>query len=278
MSSRSPGIVSASGGCGGCAAISGCGRPRRRRAGVAARADQAPLFDDLVQRQFRAERPDAVWLTDITEHPTGEGKLYCCAIKDVFSNRIVGYSIDDRMTAQLAVSALRSAVARRQPSGTVVVHSDRGSASSAHERSGRSWALRGSPGRWAGSPPRGTTRRWNRSSRCCRRTCWTSTAGRPARSSATRSSPGSNTPTTTGAANERSAGSPRSSSNSPSPTRRSRGMISQNHRQLNLQQTLPRQGMIPRRRARVWRITLSSRIPRGQRGISHLQHWTCLSP
>ena len=85
------------------------------------------VHDDLVKRQFRAECPDAVWLTDITEHPTGEGKLYLCAIKDVFSNRIVGYSIDDRMTAGLAVSALRSAVARRAPSGTVVVHSDRGS-------------------------------------------------------------------------------------------------------------------------------------------------------
>jgi transposase InsO family protein len=68
-----------------------------------------------------------VWLTDITEHPTVEGKLYCCAIKDVFSNRIVGYSIAERMTAQLAVSALRAAIARRQPVGTVVVHSDRGS-------------------------------------------------------------------------------------------------------------------------------------------------------
>lgn len=85
------------------------------------------VHDDLVQRDFTAERPDQVWLTDITEHPTSEGKLYCCAIKDVFSNRIVGYSIADRMTAQLATSALRSAIARRQPVGTVVVHSDRGS-------------------------------------------------------------------------------------------------------------------------------------------------------
>jgi transposase InsO family protein len=85
------------------------------------------VHDDLVQRNFTAERPDAVWLTDITEHPTLEGKLYCCAIKDVFSNRIVGYSISDRMTAQLAVTALRAAIARRQPAGTVVVHSDRGS-------------------------------------------------------------------------------------------------------------------------------------------------------
>ena len=62
-----------------------------------------------MQRQFRTDRRDAVWLTDITEHPTAEGKLYLCAIKDCFSNRIVGYSIGDRMTAQLACSALRSA-------------------------------------------------------------------------------------------------------------------------------------------------------------------------
>ena len=84
------------------------------------------VHDDLVQRVFSAPAPDVVWLTDITEHPTLEGKLYCCAIKDVFSNRIVGYSIGDRMTAKLAVVALRSAIARRQPQGTVVVHSDRG--------------------------------------------------------------------------------------------------------------------------------------------------------
>jgi transposase InsO family protein len=84
------------------------------------------VHDDLVQRVFSAPAPDMVWLTDITEHPTLEGKLYCCSIKDVFSNRIVGYSIGDRMTAQLAVSALRSAIARRQPHGTVIVHADRG--------------------------------------------------------------------------------------------------------------------------------------------------------
>jgi putative transposase len=84
------------------------------------------VHDDLVQRNFTASRPNALWLTDITEHPTDEGKLYCCAIKDVFSNRIVGYSVAERMTAQLATGALRAAIARRQPVGTVVVHSDRG--------------------------------------------------------------------------------------------------------------------------------------------------------
>jgi putative transposase len=84
------------------------------------------VHDDLVQRNFTASTLDAVWLTDITEHPTGEGKLYVCSIKDLCSNRIVGYAINDRMTAQLAISALRSAIARRQPDRTVIVHSDRG--------------------------------------------------------------------------------------------------------------------------------------------------------
>jgi transposase InsO family protein len=84
------------------------------------------VHDDLVRRDFTAPAPDVVWLTDITEHPTVEGKLYVCAIKDVFSNRIVGYALGDRMTAKLAVTALRSAIARRQPDGTVIVHSDRG--------------------------------------------------------------------------------------------------------------------------------------------------------
>jgi transposase InsO family protein len=85
------------------------------------------VHDDLVRRDFTAQRPNQVWVTDITEHPTSEGKLYCCAIKDLFSNRIVGYALDERMTAQLAIGALRAAVARRQPTGVVVVHSDRGS-------------------------------------------------------------------------------------------------------------------------------------------------------
>jgi transposase InsO family protein len=85
------------------------------------------VHDDLVNRDFTARAPNRVWLTDITEHRTSaDGKLYACCIKDVFSNRIVGYSIADRMTADLAADALRSAVARRQPTATVIIHSDRG--------------------------------------------------------------------------------------------------------------------------------------------------------
>lgn len=68
-----------------------------------------------------------LWLTDITEHRTGEGKLYLCAIKDVYSNRIVGYSIDSRMKPRLAVAALNNAAARRGDIAGCVIHSDRGS-------------------------------------------------------------------------------------------------------------------------------------------------------
>ncbi len=91
-----------------------------------------PAHDDLVHRDFTAlRRPNALWLSDITEHATSEGKLYLCAIKDVYSGRIVGYSISDRMKSSLAVDALSSAVARRRIDGThvagCVVHTDRGS-------------------------------------------------------------------------------------------------------------------------------------------------------
>jgi transposase InsO family protein len=85
-----------------------------------------PVHDDLVRRRFTAEAANTLWLTDITEHPTAEGKLYLCAIKDAYSGRIVGYSIDHRMKASLAVAALRNAIQLRSPAATVV-HSDRGS-------------------------------------------------------------------------------------------------------------------------------------------------------
>ena len=86
-----------------------------------------PAHDDLVRRQFEAEVPNQLWLADITEHPTAEGKLYLCAIKDACSNRIVGYSIDSRMKASLAVQAIENAVARREDVGGCIFHSDRGS-------------------------------------------------------------------------------------------------------------------------------------------------------
>jgi len=107
-----------------------------------------PVHDDLVLREFTAERPNLLWLTDITEHPTAEGKLYLCAVKDACSKRIVGYSIDSRMTSELAVNALRNALALRGAVGAVV-HSDSGSQFRSHAfvQALRQAQLRGSMGR-----------------------------------------------------------------------------------------------------------------------------------
>ena len=99
------------------------GRKKRNNPG-------APVCDDLIGRDFTAVGAHQKWLVDITEHRTGEGKLYLCAIKDVFSTRIVGYAIDSRMKSRLAVAALHDAVSRRGGPSEVagcIVHSDRGS-------------------------------------------------------------------------------------------------------------------------------------------------------
>jgi transposase InsO family protein len=80
-------------------------------------------------RDFTAQAPNQLWLADITEHCTREGKLYLCAIKDVYSNRMVGYSVDSRMKSRIAVTALVNAVARRSAEGLdgCVLHTDLGS-------------------------------------------------------------------------------------------------------------------------------------------------------
>jgi putative transposase len=113
-----------------------------------ARRPGPPVHDDLVARDFSAQAPNQLWLTDITEHPTEQGKLYLCAIKDACSNRIVGYSMGERMTSALAVDALHHAVALRRPTCTVV-HSDRGSQFRSHAfvHAQRVHQLRGSMGR-----------------------------------------------------------------------------------------------------------------------------------
>ena len=104
------------------------GKPQRGKNG---KRPGPPVHDDRVQRDFTAAAVNELWLTDITEHRTAEGKVYLCAVKDVFSNRIVGYSIDSRMKSRLAVAAVDSAVARRaaegRPVAGCIVHSDRGS-------------------------------------------------------------------------------------------------------------------------------------------------------
>jgi len=97
------------------------GRPRYRRVPNVATAG------DHVQRQFGREGRDQLWVTDITEHPTREGKVYCAVVLDTFSRRVVGWSIDGHQTAALVTNALGMAIEQRRPrDGATVIHSDQG--------------------------------------------------------------------------------------------------------------------------------------------------------
>jgi putative transposase len=100
----------------------------RRPRGCTVRDPQAEPAVDLVNRKFVATRPNQLWVTDITEHPTDEGKLYCAAVLDVFARRIVGWSIAAHMRKELVLDALGMAVLRRGPGdGKRILHSDHGS-------------------------------------------------------------------------------------------------------------------------------------------------------
>jgi putative transposase len=87
----------------------------------------APTCEDLVGRQFRADAPNQLWLTDITEHPTAEGKLYCCVVLDLYSRKAVGWAIDRRCEAVLVNDALAKASNSRPTTPATVIHSDHGS-------------------------------------------------------------------------------------------------------------------------------------------------------
>ena len=81
---------------------------------------------DLVRRDVQRDRPDLLWMTDITEHPTREGKIYCAVVLDAFSRFVVGWSIDSTQTTKLVLNALGMATQRREHRDGLVIHSDRG--------------------------------------------------------------------------------------------------------------------------------------------------------
>jgi putative transposase len=127
------------------------------------------VHDDLVQRRFVADAPDQLWATDITEHPTAAGKVYCCAVIDACTKMIVGWSISDHMRTELVLDALQMALWRRNPGPGSILHSDRGSQggfnrSSQHLASGGgSWVSRSVWSRFVStgvSCPRRGVRRW----------------------------------------------------------------------------------------------------------------------
>ena len=83
--------------------------------------------EDLVRRDFNRNAPNQLWLTDITEHPTREGKVYCCVVLDAHSRRVVGWSIDSHQATSLVTNALQMAINNRRPSSETVIHTDHGS-------------------------------------------------------------------------------------------------------------------------------------------------------
>lgn len=101
---------------------------RRRGRGCTRRDPAAEPADDLVNREFDPAVPDRLWVMDVTEHPTEEGKLYLAVVIDAFSRRVVGWSIAGHIRSELVVDALQMAIWRRRPpEGTTIAHSDHGS-------------------------------------------------------------------------------------------------------------------------------------------------------
>jgi hypothetical protein len=104
---------------------------RRRRHGCTVRDPDAQPSADLVNRQFTVDAGNVLWITDITEHPTLEGKVYCAAVMDAYSRLIVGWSIAEHMRTELVTDALGMAIIRRQPEkrtddARTILHSDHG--------------------------------------------------------------------------------------------------------------------------------------------------------
>ncbi len=102
-------------------------RPGKRGGSI---ADIAP---NHLQQQFAVEAPNRVWVTDITYIRTHEGWLFLAAVLDLFSRQVIGWSMGPRMDRELALNALLMAVWRRQPTETVMVHSDQGSQFSSYD-------------------------------------------------------------------------------------------------------------------------------------------------
>ena len=97
------------------------GRPKHRK------IRDTPTASDLVDRDFARVEPDRLWVTDITEHATREGKVCCAVVLDTFSRRVVGWSIDSRAAASLVTNALGMAIEGRNPTADeTVIHSGQG--------------------------------------------------------------------------------------------------------------------------------------------------------
>jgi putative transposase len=87
---------------------------------------QTPAAGDLVNRFFARSQPNQLWVNDITEHHTREGKVYCAVVLDTFSRRVVGWWIDSSQIAALVTNALGMAIDNHAPGAGTIIHSDHG--------------------------------------------------------------------------------------------------------------------------------------------------------
>ena len=103
------------------------GMVRRRKGRTTIRVPGIATAPDLVRRGFDPTAPNRLWVADLTEIATWEGKLYLAVVVDAFSRRCVGWAMAEHMRAELVVEALEMAIWQRRPNAGLVHHSDRGS-------------------------------------------------------------------------------------------------------------------------------------------------------
>jgi putative transposase len=84
------------------------------------------VSENVLERKFKASKPNQLWVTDITYIPTSEGWLYLASVMDLYSRKIIGWAMDKNMTKELVISALKMAYKRQRPGKGVIHHSDRG--------------------------------------------------------------------------------------------------------------------------------------------------------
>lgn len=99
---------------------------KRRYRATTNSAHKLPVAPNLVQQQFTVAEPDRLWVSDISYIPTKEGWLYLCVFMDLFSRRIIGWSMGETLEAELVDHAFRMAYTNRHPLPGLIVHSDRG--------------------------------------------------------------------------------------------------------------------------------------------------------
>ena len=102
------------------------GYPRRRFRVTTQRDPTHPVAKNLLKQDFEAQEPNLRWASDMTYISTKQGWLYLAVVMDLFSRRIVGWSMSQRMGRHLVVGALRMAIDARRPDGPLIHHSDRG--------------------------------------------------------------------------------------------------------------------------------------------------------